>query len=183
VQVLHSPRGKGAAVKAGMLAGEGRYLLACDCDLSVPIEFARAMLPPAVPEYHVAIGSRQAPGARRYGEPRLRHAVGRAFNAVVQELAVPGLQDTQCGFKSFRRDVARAIFPLQRMTGWAYDVEALLIARRQGYRIVEVPVQWYYHHDTRLSLTGDSWRMFRDVLRIRRNARLGLYGPTLEPRP
>jgi glycosyltransferase involved in cell wall biosynthesis len=175
VSILRSAKGKGNAVRAGMLAGQGRYLLACDCDLSVPIECVRAMLPPALPDCDVAIGSREAPGAKRYHEPLFRHAMGRIFNAAVRLLAVRGLQDTQCGFKCFRREVARDVFALQRVTGWAYDVEVLLIAQRHGYRIAEVPVQWTYSGDSRISLTGDTWRMFRDVLHVRRNARRGLY--------
>ena len=137
-------RGKGLAVKRGMLAGQGEYLFICDADLSMPIEEISRFLPPQLEGYDVAIASREVEGARRYGEPGYRHLMGRVFNLLVRLLAVPGFQDTQCGFKCFRREVARDIFPYQTMDGWGFDVEVLFVARKRGYRVVEVPINWYY---------------------------------------
>lgn len=175
IRVMHSAKGKGAAVKAGMMAGAGRYLFICDSDLSMPIAEVRKFLPPALTDYDVAIASREGPGARRYGEPAYRHLIGRIFNFIVRVLAIPGFQDTQCGFKSFRREVARNVFPSQTMTGWAFDVEALFIALRRGYRVVSVPINWYFDGDSRVNPIPDTYRMVRDVLRIRLNGRRGVY--------
>ncbi|MBM4456483.1 MAG: glycosyltransferase family 2 protein [Chloroflexi bacterium] len=175
IHVLHSQKGKGAAVKAGMLAGRGRYLFICDSDLSMPIEEVSKFLPPLLTDHDVAIASREGPGARRYGEPAYRHLMGRIFNFIVRVLAIPGFQDTQCGFKSFRRAVARDVFPSLTMTGWAFDVEALFIALRRGYKIVAVPINWYFDADSRVDPIPDTYRMVRDVLRIRLNGWRGVY--------
>lgn len=175
--LLHQPiRGKGAAVRKGMLAGRGEYLFICDADLAMPIEEASKFLPPQVPEYDVAIASRELPGAVRYNEPWYRHLMGRIFNLIVRSLAVPGIQDTQCGFKSFRRPVAQDLFTTQKIDGWAFDVEILHIASRRGYRMIEIPIHWYYGEGSRVSPIRDSFNMLFEVLRVRRNGRAGLYG-------
>ncbi|MEJ5198677.1 MAG: dolichyl-phosphate beta-glucosyltransferase [Anaerolineae bacterium] len=175
IRVMHSEKGKGAAVRAGMLAGRGRYLFMCDSDLSMPIAEVRKFLPPQLSDYDVAIASREGPGAHRYGEPWYRHLMGRVFNLIIRVLAIPGFQDTQCGFKSFRREVARDVFASLTMTGWAFDVEALFIALRRGYKVVAVPINWYFDADSRVRPFHDTYRMVRDVLRIRLNGRRGLY--------
>jgi dolichyl-phosphate beta-glucosyltransferase len=175
IRVLHSQKGKGAAVRVGMMEGRGRYLFICDSDLSMPIAEVRKFLPPALGDYDVAIASREGPGAHRYGEPIYRHLMGRVFNLIVRVLAIPGFQDTQCGFKSFRREVAREVFAEQTMTGWAFDVEALFIALRRGYRVVAVPINWYFDADSRVDPLRDTWRMVRDVVRIRINGWRGVY--------
>jgi dolichyl-phosphate beta-glucosyltransferase len=175
IRVLHSEKGKGAAVRVGMLAGRGRYLFMCDSDLSMPITEVSKFLPPQIAEYDVAIGSREGPGAHRYGEPAYRHLMGRVFNLIIRVLAIPGLQDTQCGFKSFRREVAREVFACLTMTGWSFDVEALFIALRRGYRVVPVPIDWYFDGDSRVKPLQDTWRMFRDVLKIRIKGLRGVY--------
>lgn len=175
IQVLHSEKGKGAAVRVGMMAGRGRYLFMCDSDLSMPIAEVRKFLPANLGEYDVAIASREGPGAHRYGEPWYRHLRGRIFNAIIRVLAIPGLQDTQCGFKSFRRAVARDVFASLTMTGWAFDVEALFIALRRGYKVTAVPINWYFNADSRVRPLHDPYRMARDVLRIRLNGWRGVY--------
>ena len=184
LELLHEPtQGKGAAVRRGVLAGRGEYLFFGDADLAMPIEEVSKFVPPALPGYDIAIASREAPGAVRYNEPWYRHLMGRVFNFVVRSLAVPGIQDTQCGFKSFRRDVAHDLFTAQTVNGWAFDVELLHIATRRGYEIVEVPVHWYYGVGSRVSPLRDSVRMFLEVLRIRRNGRAGLYDRPLDSQP
>ncbi len=176
LSLLSQPvRGKGAAVRKGIQEGRGEYLFICDADLAMPIEEVSKFLPPAREGYDIAIASREAPGARRYDEPAYRHLMGRVFNFIVRTLAVPGIHDTQCGFKCFRREVARALFAVQTVDGWAFDVEVLHIAIRRGYRIVEVPINWYYGEGSRISPLRDSLRMLLEVLRIRRNGRRGLY--------
>jgi dolichyl-phosphate beta-glucosyltransferase len=175
--------GKGAAVRKGMLEGDGRYLFICDADLAMPIEELPRFYPQNLGgDYDVAIASREAPGAHRYHEPWYRHLMGRVFNFIVRLLAVPGIHDTQCGFKAFRREVARDLFRVQRINGWAFDVEVLALARRRGYTILEVGIPWYYGEGSRVNPIADSVRMFAEVLRIRRAVRSGLYDePTAPP--
>jgi dolichyl-phosphate beta-glucosyltransferase len=168
-------QGKGAAVRMGMMEARGDYLLIYDADMAMPVEEISKFLPPALSGYEVAIASREITGAVRYHEPWHRHVMGRVFNLIVRLLAVPGIQDTQCGFKCFRREAAQDIFSTQVIDGWAFDVEVLYIAQRRGYRIAEVPINWYYGEGSRISPLRDSLDMFLEVLRIRRNGRQGLY--------
>lgn len=175
LRLLHSPKGKGAAVREGMLNGRGDFLFICDSDLSMPIEEVEKFLPPQLSGYDVAIGSREAPGAVRYNEPAYRHIMGRVFNFIVRILAIPGFQDTQCGFKMFKRQTAVSVFARQRVTGWTFDVEALYLAIKEGARVVEVPIDWYFNPDSRVEAVRDTWNMFWDVLRIRIDAWRGLY--------
>jgi dolichyl-phosphate beta-glucosyltransferase len=168
-------QGKGAAVRAGILAGTGDHLFICDSDLAMPIEEANKFLPPQLEGAQVAIASREGPGAQRYGEPRYRHLMGRIFNLIVQIIALPGISDTQCGFKCFSRQAGRDIFRCQTMDGFGFDVETLFIARRRGYEIVEVPIHWYYDAGTSVNLVRDPWRMVREVLQVRLNGWRGLY--------
>jgi len=176
VSLLYQPiRGKGAAVRKGMMEGQGEYLLIYDADRAMPVEEITKFLPPALSGYDVAIASRETPGAVRYNEPWYRHLMGRVFNFIVRLLAVPDIQDTQCGFKCFRREVAHDVFAIQKIDGWAFDVEILHIALRHGYRVIEVPIHWYYGEGSRISAVRDSWSMLLEVLRIRRNGHAGLY--------
>lgn len=175
-QALHEEqRGKGRAVRAGMLAARGQYRFFADVDLSMPIEQVNRFLPPQLQDPVVVIGSREAPGAVRYGEPQMRHLSGRIFNTLVRWIALPGLQDTQCGFKLFRADVAEDVFRRQTIFGWTFDVEVLFIARLHGFPITEIGVPWYYNPDSKVRMLPDAWRMFQDLLAIRRNARCGVY--------
>jgi glycosyltransferase involved in cell wall biosynthesis len=177
VQVLDQPiQGKGAAVRKGFLAAQGRYVFMCDADLAMPIEELPRFFPDTLgTEYDIAIGSREVSGAQRYNEPEYRHLMGRVFNTIVRTLAVSGIQDTQCGFKSFRREVARRIFSVQRIDGFAFDVEILAIAQQWGYRIIEVGIPWYYGAGSSVKPVRDTLRMFREVLRIRNNINQGVY--------
>ena len=175
--IQNDRRGKGLAIQRGVQEARGEYIFMCDADLSMPVEEISKFLPPQLQGVDIAIGSREAPGAVRYNEPYYRHFTGRIFNTLIRLLVLPTLQDTQCGFKCMRADVARDIFPYQTLTGWAFDVELLYIARRHGYRIVEIPIDWYFNADSKISVLRDSLRMFLDLLLIRRNARRGLYDP------
>ena len=176
ITLIRNPHGrKGAAVRAGIARGQGEYLVISDTDLSVPIEELSKFLPPALDGYDVAIASREVPGAQRIDEPYYRHLMGRVYNLLVRLLVVPGIQDTQCGFKAFRREVARDVFAYHTIDGWGFDVEILFIARRLSYRVVEVPVVWYYGNESKVSPIQDTLRMFRDLLQVRHNARQGLY--------
>ncbi|HEV2457886.1 MAG TPA: dolichyl-phosphate beta-glucosyltransferase [Ktedonobacterales bacterium] len=168
-------RGKGHAVRTGLLAVHGRYTFLCDADLSMPITELPRFLPPILPDVEVAFASREGPHAHRYGEPLPRHLMGRAFNAVVRALALPGIQDSQCGFKCIRSDIAWRLAGALTIDGWGFDVEMLYLARRWGYRAVEIPIEWYYSPSSRIHPLRDSWTMTRDVWQVRRNARAGLY--------
>lgn len=173
---LNEPKqGKGAAVKRGMMSGVGDYLFICDADFSMPVEEINKFLPPALDSYDVAIASRELPGARRVGEPGYRHLMGRVFNLVVRVLAIHSIQDTQCGFKSFRREVAHDLFKHQTIDGWGFDVEVIFIALQHGYRLVEVPITWYYRPQSRISPIKDSFTMVLEVLRVRWNGLRGIY--------
>jgi glycosyltransferase involved in cell wall biosynthesis len=176
MRVLHCPAGgKGRAVRLGMLAARGEYRFMCDADLSMPINEVSCFLPPTLTDYDIAIASREAPGAVRYNEPPFRHIVGRIYNTWIRLVALPGLQDTQCGFKCFRGAVADDLFRRQTLMGWSFDVEILFIARRRGYRIVEYPSPWYFNADSKIKVWRDSLRMALDLLTIRLNALRGSY--------
>ncbi len=168
IQILRLPhRGKGWAVKNGMLAARGEYRLLCDADLSVPIAQVERLLPPLGPGSDIVLGSREAPGAARIGEPARRHLMGRLFNLLVSRLAVPGLADTQCGFKCFRGAAAEDLYPRQTMDGFAFDVELLYLARKRGLTFAEVGVDWYYRSQSKVRPVRDSFSMTLDLLKIR----------------
>jgi glycosyltransferase involved in cell wall biosynthesis len=175
------PRGKGRAVRRGMLEARGEYRFICDVDLSMPVEEISKFLPPALNDYDVAIGSREAKGARRYNEPAHRHLMGRILTLLVKLFAIRGFEDTQCGFKSVHCRAAEDIFAVGQINGIGFDVEMLYIARKRGYRIVEVPINWYYNADSRMRLFTDSLAIIGEIFEIRRNWRNGVYERT--PRP
>lgn len=159
--------GKGLAVQRGMLAATGDYRFICDADLSMPIDQVDRFFPPQLENPEIAIASRELPESVRYGEPTYRHLIGRAFNTLVRLLAIPKIQDTQCGFKCFRADIAEDLFRVQQLHGWTFDVELLFVAMRRGYQIVEVPIPWYYFPGSRVHVVRDSIAMFLDLFRIR----------------
>ncbi len=130
--VNEAARGKGLAVRRGMLEAQGEYRFICDADLSMPIDQVNRFLPPALLHADVAIGSREITGSMRYHEPAYRHLIGRGFNSIVRWMALPGLQDTQCGFKCFSAQAANDVFSRQSLTGMSFDVEILFIARQAG---------------------------------------------------
>ncbi|MCS6910248.1 MAG: glycosyltransferase family 2 protein [Anaerolineales bacterium] len=168
-------RGKGLAVRRGILEARGQYRFFADVDLSMPIEDIAKFLPPRLNGYDVAIGSREAPGSRRFNEPAYRHFQGRVFSNLVKLLALPDFEDTQCGFKCFTAAAARDLFSVQLLDGMSFDVEVLFIARRRGYKIVEVPIDWYYRSESRVDPIREPLRMLRDILIIRRNWAEGRY--------
>jgi len=175
IRVLQSERGKGAAIKRGMLEALGEYRFMCDADLSMPVEEIFKFIPPALDGFDIAIASREAKGAVRYNEPAYRHLGGRGINFIIQALILPGLNDTQCGFKCFSAKATNDIFKLQTLNGWSFDIELLYIARRHGYHIHEIPIHWYHHPDTKVSALRDAVQMIKDIFRIHVNTRRGLY--------
>jgi dolichyl-phosphate beta-glucosyltransferase len=169
-------RGKGGALRAGLLAARGALRFMCDADLSMPAREIHRFVSLVPGDCDIAIGTREGPGARRVDEPAYRHVMGRAFNALVQSGLLPGLHDTQCGFKLFTARAVEAVLPSTTMEGWTFDLEVLFIARLQGWRIREVPIEWHYRDRSRVSIVRDPWRMARDLWTIRANGRRGIYG-------
>jgi dolichyl-phosphate beta-glucosyltransferase len=168
-------RGKGGAVRAGMLASRAAYRFMCDADLSMPVHEIDRFMPPALGDTDVAIGSREGIGARRVGEPLVRHLAGRAFNSLVRLSTVRDIQDTQCGFKMFTAAAADAIFPRVTIEGWAFDIEVLYLARLHNLRVREIPIEWHFRADSRLRMGRDAIAMLREVMRVRQRARRGDY--------
>jgi glycosyltransferase involved in cell wall biosynthesis len=178
--------GKAAAVRAGMLAATGGQIGFCDADLATPLPHLLDLRAALARGCAVAIGSREGEGARRIGEPPYRHLMGRVFNGLVRWLLIPGVQDTQCGFKLFRADVARDLLHAARLyrergravTGprvTAFDVELLTVARYRGHDVCAVPVVWTYGAGSKVRPARDTWHNMWDVLRVWWNAKRGLY--------
>ena len=175
VVVQEHQKGKGNAVRRGMLVARGEYRFICDADLSMPIEDLAKFLPPNLNDFDIAIGSREAPGAIRYNEPPYRHIGGRAINLAIRFLILPGLRDTQCGFKCFRAETATQLFEQQTLMGWSFDIELLYLARRKKLRIREIPIHWYFDAGSKVSAVRDALRMISDIFRIHLNAIRGTY--------
>lgn len=169
-------RGKGFSVRRGMLAARGRYVLFSDADLSTPIEEATRLVAAIDAGADVAIASRALDASNvQVHQPWWRESMGRIFNWFVQRLALPGIKDTQCGFKCFRREVAHRVFALQRVERFAFDVEVLSIARSLGYRIAELPVTWIDQPASTVNPVTAPAGMLLDLVRIRINHLLGRY--------
>jgi dolichyl-phosphate beta-glucosyltransferase len=175
IVIQQTQRGKGLAVRRGMLEAHGDYRFMCDADLSMPISEISSFLPPLLQDFDIAIGSREATGSVRYDEPHFRHLGGRAVNTQIRMLALPGLHDTQCGFKCFRSEVAEELFGLQTLTGWSFDIELLFIARKRGYRILEIPIPWFFNPESKLNVVQDAIKMGMDIFTIHLNNLTGKY--------
>lgn len=170
-------RGKGYSVRRGMLEARGRVALFSDADESTPLTEASKLLAAIESgEADVAIASRELP-ASDLARPQARHrrVLGWFFRQLVRLIVVRGFRDTQCGLKAFRREVAREVFQRQRLDRFAFDVEVIYLARRLGYRVVEVPVRWLDSRESRVRPVRDGLRMVYDLLRIRLRALWGAY--------
>lgn len=176
-EVISEPhRGKGAAVRTGVLAARGEYVLFSDSDLSTPIEEVEKLFAALRQGHDLAIGSRALPESNiTVHQPWYRELVGRIGNLLVRMLAVRGVADTQCGFKLYPRAVAQRLFGAQRMTGIAFDMEMLFLAQRLKLRVAEVPVTWVDNPDTRFNRLRDGLDALKDLLRIRWNWLAGRY--------
>jgi dolichyl-phosphate beta-glucosyltransferase len=178
LKLLRLPKnqGKGAAVKAGMLGAEGRFLLMTDADLSTPIEELTRMEQALAAGYDLAIGSRRAAGAHIVKhQPWLRQTIGVAFGFLTGLIVPTGVADTQCGFKYFRAEAAKKIFPLQTVNGLPFDLEILALAEKLGFKIIEVPVDWYDAEGSKVRPLAHLPRVIREVLKIRWNFLRGKY--------
>jgi|HubBroStandDraft_3_1064219.scaffolds.fasta_scaffold16989_2 dolichyl-phosphate beta-glucosyltransferase len=166
-------RGKGAAVRTGVLASRGERVLVSDADFSTPIEELEK-LEPRLAEAELVVGSRGVAGADvRQHQPAYRELMGKTFNRLVRLLGIRGLRDTQCGFKLVRGDVGRSLCAELTIEGFAYDVELIWLAQRRGYRVIETGVVWSNSADSRVDPLFSSLAMIRDVLRIRFRHRRG----------
>ncbi|HEU5431713.1 MAG TPA: dolichyl-phosphate beta-glucosyltransferase [Thermomicrobiales bacterium] len=185
-RVLRLPHGgKAAAVRAGMLAARGDQIAFCDADLATPLDYLTDLRAAVVAGCDVAIGSREGIGARRLGEPVYRHLMGRVFNGIVRLCVLPGIQDTQCGFKLFTRPAAEAILARTRLYRepravagprvTAFDVELLVVARALGWRVCATPVVWTYGVGSKVHPARDTWNNVRDLFQVWWNARRGRY--------
>lgn len=160
--------GKGYAVRRGMLEIEAEYLLFSDADLAAPIEEIDKLWKAVESGADIAIGSRPLKDSRlEIRQPWYREMLGRLFNKAVQVLAIKGIDDTQCGFKLFRLDVARDVFSRCKIDGFGFDFESLMIARDLGYRIAEVPIRWSHQEGSKVVLMRDGPRMLNDLIRLR----------------
>ena len=165
-RLLREPhRGKGGAIAAGVAASSKAIVLFADADWSMEPRESIKLLE-ALKESEIAIACREHSSSRRVDEPILRHLLGRAFNLLVRTVALPGVDDSQCGFKAFRAPVAKGLFGGLEREGWAFDVEILAKARRLGHHIATVPITWTHKADTRLRFGVDSVGMAIDVVRI-----------------
>jgi dolichyl-phosphate beta-glucosyltransferase len=173
--ISENGRGKGLAVRRGMLEATGEYRFMCDSDLSMRVGEINRFLPPQLTDYDVAIASREAAGAVRYHEPLYRHLGGRAVNWMIRLFILPGLYDTQCGFKCFKGTIAEDLFTRQTILGWSFDIELLFIARQRHYKIQEVPIPWFYNPGSKLNAIKNSFQMGLDILAIWKNHFSGKY--------
>ena len=179
-------RGKGAAVRRGMLEARGQIRVMCDADGSMPPDQLPRLLAPILDpaagacRADISIGSRYAEGAKTaVKQPFYRVLWSRLANRVIQRSLVPGVRDTQCGFKAFTAEAAQNLFALGRIDGWAFDLEILALARRRGYAIAEVGVEWADDGRSRVNPVRDMVNVVREALTIRKNLRRGVYHDAL----
>ena len=167
--LAYSPnRGKGYAVRRGMLAAKGDWVLFMDADLATPLEETEKLLSHMIDGAQVSIGSRPMKDSKlEVHQPIWREALGRGANKLVQMLAVRGISDTQCGFKCFTRPVAQDVFSRCKLDGFSFDFEALMVARDLGYRIDEVPIRWAHQEGSKVVFWRDYPRALRDLVRLR----------------
>jgi dolichyl-phosphate beta-glucosyltransferase len=180
---LAENQGKGQAVRSGVVNARGRLVLFADADGATPLSEVERLEAAVAAGADVAIGSRALGDARVKVKAKLyRRVIGRVFHGFVQTLTVPGVMDTQCGFKLFRGPVAHDLFSRMRVRGFSFDVEVLMMARRGGHRIAEVPVNWTHQPGSKVNLVTDSARMLVDLFVIRGRCISGAYNaPHLAP--
>jgi dolichyl-phosphate beta-glucosyltransferase len=159
---LEPNQGKGYAVRTGVLASTGEVVMFTDADLSTPVEELDRFLPRLDEGFDVVIGSRAIPGCDiRVRQARPRQAMGKFFNRLVRLFVMKGWRDTQCGFKVIRRKAALDLFSRLETRGFSFDVEILLLARKLGYRVAEVPVVWCDSRPSRVRIVRGSWQMLK----------------------
>lgn len=172
-------RGKGCAVRTGMMLLEAEWLLLSDADLAAPIEEVEKLF---AGKCEIAIGSRPLRESNlEIRQPRLREFGGRVFNFIVQRLAIKGIKDTQCGFKLFQHDVAKDVFSRCEIDGYGYDFEALMVASKLGYKIAEVPIRWAHQEGSKVRILRDGTRTIFDLIKLRLTIGRRLRKPKYQP--
>lgn len=162
-------RGKGGAVKEGVLRASGKWILVTDADLAAPMEEYVRLAGPLREGWQVAIGSRGVRDAAcQVKQSPVRYFGGRVFNFVIRSLVLGDFYDTQCGFKMFERQAGRDIFSRLVLEGFSFDIEALYLAKKRGYKIKEVPINWYAQSGSKIRLVQDAFIMIGDALRIKK---------------
>lgn len=165
---LEKNSGKGAAVRQGVLASNGDYILFTDADFSTPITEIEKLISKIENGYDIAIGSRAINSDLiKEHQPFYRELMGKTFNKIVQFLVVKGIQDTQCGFKLFKSNVGKEIFSKSKINGYSFDVEVIYIASKLNYKIAEVSVLWYNDDRSKVDPIKDSIKMFKEILKIK----------------
>jgi dolichyl-phosphate beta-glucosyltransferase len=178
LRLLKAPKnsGKGSAVQRGMLAAQGRYILFDDADNSTPVEEIEKLLRMLDREhYDIAVGSRAADGAEEAHRSLKRRVLSGGLRWFVRHIFRIGVRDTQCGFKMYRREVARRLHTAQTVMGFSFDLEVLYLAAKLGYRIAEVPVEWVDAPGSKVDTTKEVQRFLRDLLKIKLNDLRGVY--------
>lgn len=180
IRLITNPvnRGKGAVVKQGVLNSHGQYILFTDADNATPIEQVNKLLK-FVSDYQVIIGSRHCPGAKIH-IPQARHRIllSRASNLLIRFLTVPGIYDTQCGFKLFEKSAGKSIFSNVKLERFGFDFEALVIAEHLGYKFKEVGIEWYNDPESKVRAGKEALRTLRDLLKVKYNLMRGNYSRT-----
>jgi len=167
-QLLNLPhKGKGSAVKEGMLVAQGQNIFMCDADLAMSLDQIDLFLDEMREGFDIVIGSRELMGSRRFEEPKLRYFAGRIFNLFIKFIAIRKYRDTQCGFKCFSSKSAQKIFSLVKINGWAFDVEVLLLADRLGYSVSEVPIDWHHGTESKVKFGSAALQMVKDIFLMR----------------
>jgi glycosyltransferase involved in cell wall biosynthesis len=176
--IANSPnRGKGHAVRTGMLAALGAVRVMCDADGSMPASELPKLLGPIVSgKADIAIGSRYVEGAAQHSQPLWRRGWSRLCNKVIRAALVPGVRDTQCGFKAFSAAAAEDLFARATINGWAFDLEVLAIAKRSGHEVAEVGVFWQDDARSKVNPLKDLWKVIREAITIKRNLNRNAYG-------
>jgi len=161
-------RGKGYAVAHGLKTAQREIVAFSDTDLSAPIDQLTQLIDAIESGADIAIGSRRLPDSVVKGLPGSRQLMGKIFSKLTRVLVVPGIADTQCGFKAYRKEVAHKLVELQKMDGYTFDVEHLLLARQMGLKVAEIPVLWIFTDGSQINGLSDSIKMFKDLLALRK---------------
>ncbi len=171
-------KGKGGVVKQGMLEAKGKYRLFTDADNSTSIDHIERMWPLFNEGFNIVIGTRDskdAPGAKQaVPQSFIKRSLGNIGNLLIQLIAVPGIWDTQCGFKAFTDQLAESVFPKQKIDRWGFDIEILFLSRMLGYKIGIIPVNWVNDPDSKVSLKG-YLQVFKELFQVRLNQLKGVY--------
>jgi dolichyl-phosphate beta-glucosyltransferase len=176
VERLPQNRGKGAAVRHGMLRARGRYVVFMDADLSTPLEELRPLLAALEGGADAVLGNRRSPGSRiERRQPWIRETLGKGFTLLTQFLLVPGVHDFTCGFKGFTHAAAQRVFTRSTLDRWAFDAEVVVIVAEQGLRLAQVPVRWRHEDDTKVRIAGAVVRSLADLVRVRWKRMRGAY--------